>query len=58
MTFVHQPNGRMAAQSGSHDDCVMSLALAAFCSKLYPASGDAYAIERGKREPWGLHVPL
>ena len=27
-TFVMQPNGRMAAQYGSHDDCVMALGLA------------------------------
>jgi len=26
----------MSAAVGSHDDCVMSLAIAAFASKLYP----------------------
>ena len=38
-TFVNLPNGKMAAQPGSHDDCVMALAIAAFGAKMYPASG-------------------
>ena len=37
-TFVNFPNGRMAAQSGSHDDCVMALAIACFGCKMFPAS--------------------
>ena len=36
-TFVNFPNGRMAAQSGSHDDCVMALAIACFGCKMFPA---------------------
>ena len=36
-TFVNLPNGRMAAQSGSHDDCVMALAIACFGCKMFPA---------------------
>ena len=35
-TFVNLPNGKMAAQPGSHDDCVMALAIAAFGAKMYP----------------------
>ena len=35
-SFVFQSNGSMSAATGSHDDCVMSLAIAAFASKLYP----------------------
>lgn len=38
-TFVNFPDGKMAAQPGSHDDCVMSLAIAAFGAKMYPATG-------------------
>ena len=37
-TFVNFPNGRMAAQAGSHDDCVMALAIACFGCKMFPAS--------------------
>ena len=37
LTFVNFPNGRMAAQSGSHDDCVMALAIACFGCKMFPA---------------------
>jgi len=36
-TFVNFPNGRMAAQAGSHDDCVMALAIACFGCKMFPA---------------------
>jgi hypothetical protein len=36
-TFVNYPNGRMAAQAGSHDDCVMALAIACFGCKMFPA---------------------
>ena len=36
-TFVNLPNGRMAAQSGSHDDCVMALAIACFGCKMFPS---------------------
>jgi hypothetical protein len=39
-TFVNYPNGRMAAQSGSHDDCVMALAIACFGCKMFPATPD------------------
>ncbi len=35
-SFVFQSNGSMSAAIGSHDDCVMSLAIAAFATKLYP----------------------
>ena len=35
-SFVFQSNGSMSAATGSHDDCVMSLAIAAFATKLYP----------------------
>ena len=37
-TFVNFPNGKMAAQSGSHDDCVMALAIATFGCKMFPAA--------------------
>ena len=37
-TFVNFPNGRMAAQAGSHDDCVMALAIACFGCKMFPAT--------------------
>ena len=39
-TFVNYPNGRMAAQSGSHDDCVMALAIACFGCKMFPAMAE------------------
>ena len=35
-TFVAKPDGKMAAQHGSHDDCVMALAIACFGCKLFP----------------------
>tara|TARA_B100002019_G_scaffold70233_1_gene60438 strand:- start:911 stop:2671 length:1761 start_codon:yes stop_codon:yes gene_type:complete len=35
-TFVMQPNGKMSAQHGSHDDCVMALAIATFGCRMYP----------------------
>ena len=37
-TFANMPNGKMAAQPGSHDDCVMSLAIACFGCKMFPAT--------------------
>ena len=37
-TFVSKPDGKMAAQHGSHDDCVMALAIACFGCKLFPAT--------------------
>ena len=37
-TFVNFPTGRMAAQSGSHDDCVMALAIACFGCKMFPGT--------------------
>ena len=37
-TFVMQPNGRMQAQYGSHDDTVMALAIACFGCRMYPYS--------------------
>ena len=36
-TFVNYPNGKMAAQAGSLDDCVMALAIACFGCKMFPA---------------------
>jgi len=39
-TFVNMPNGKMAAQAGSHDDCVMALAIACFGCKMFPAMSD------------------
>ena len=35
-TFVMQSNGRMSAQYGSHDDCVMALAIACFGCRMFP----------------------
>lgn len=58
MTFVYQSNGRTAAQSGSHDDCVMALALAAFCVKLYPPSVESMRYTQYQKGGWNLHVPL
>ena len=37
-TFVNLPNGKMEAQHGSKDDCVMALAIAAFGCKMFPAT--------------------
>jgi hypothetical protein len=39
-TFVNYPNGSMRAQSGSHDDCVMALAIACFGCKMFPAMAE------------------
>ena len=35
-TFVNVSSGKMQAQHGCHDDCVMALAIAAFGCKMYP----------------------
>jgi len=61
-TFVFMPNGKAAAQSGSHDDCVMALALAALSCKLHPWSStsmlpDYYVNGTNVQEGWGLYVP-
>ena len=37
-TFVMQPNGKMQAQYGAHDDAVMALAIACFGCRMYPYS--------------------
>jgi hypothetical protein len=43
-TFVFLANGKTEAQAGSHDDCVMALALAALSCKLHPwSSGPRYS---------------
>ena len=39
-TFVNLPNGKMAAQPGAHDDCVMALAIACFGCKMFPGVPD------------------
>ena len=39
-TFVNLSSGKMQAQSGSHDDCVMSLAIAAFGCRIMPYYGE------------------
>lgn len=51
-TFVNLPNGKMAAQHGSHDDCVMAAAIACFGCKLFPSSdtGPHEYIYRSKPE--------
>jgi hypothetical protein len=33
MTFVVTENGKMEAEGGTHDDCVMALAIAAYVSE-------------------------
>tara|TARA_Y100001938_G_scaffold150408_1_gene241187 strand:- start:399 stop:2222 length:1824 start_codon:yes stop_codon:yes gene_type:complete len=60
MTFVNMPNGKQAAASGSHDDCVMALALAAWGCKVMPFSStdlvpNRYKGERGK--PFQVYIP-
>lgn len=62
-TFVFLPNGKTAAQAGSHDDCVMALALAALSCKLHPwtsvkrRSESWYGIEEASLSKWGVYVP-
>ena len=60
MTFVNMPNGKQAAASGSHDDCVMALALAAWGCKTMPFSStdlvpNRYGRQKGK--PYQIYVP-
>lgn len=60
MTFVNMPNGRQAAASGSHDDCVMALALAAWGCKVMPfSSTDLVPNRYGKQkgEPYQIYIP-
>jgi len=51
MTFVVLPNGKEAANSGSHDDCVMSLALAAWGCLKSPSIYRNTAFDAPKPEP-------
>ena len=47
-TFVHFPDGKMGAQYGSHDDCVIALAIALQLCRLHPPSYhyvDEYELE-------------
>ena len=37
-TFVHFPDGKMGAQHGSHDDCVIALAIALQLCRIHPPS--------------------
>ena len=52
-TFVVHSNGKEAAQSGSHDDRVMSLAIACFMCHEFPTEkyGEDYGVysDRGER---------
>jgi len=45
MTFVTLPNGKEAANTGAHDDCVMALGLACWGAVIRPSMLN-YAIER------------
>ena len=62
-TFVFLPNGKTAAQLGSHDDCVMALALAALSCKLHPWSsaprrGDTWhGASQYEQTQWGVYIP-
>jgi len=60
MTFVNMPNGKQAAASGSHDDAVMALALAAWGCKSMPFSSTDLALNRYRQnrgEPYQIYVP-
>ena len=56
-TFVNYPTGRQATQPGTHDDCVMALAIAAFGCKMYPASLPPPPRYYRGRPPIGMYVP-
>lgn len=62
-TFVFLPNGKTAAQPGSHDDCVMALALAALSCKLHPwTSAPSYrdtwhGASQYQQTKWGVYIP-
>ena len=62
-TFVFLPNGKTAAQPGSHDDCVMALALAALSCKLHPwTSAPSYrdtwhGAPAYQQTKWGVYIP-
>ena len=36
--FAHHADGKMAAQSGRHDDCVIALGIAVMMAHMYPPS--------------------
>ena len=59
MTFVNLPNGKQAAASGSHDDCVMALGLAAWGCKTMPFHSSSLLPNqyRDKSEPYQIYVP-
>ncbi|MBU97609.1 MAG: hypothetical protein CL429_00810 [Acidimicrobiaceae bacterium] len=62
-TFVFLSNGKTEAQSGSHDDCVMALALAALSCKLHPwSSSPRYSNTihgkfQGRNKRFSVYVP-
>ena len=37
-TFAHHPDGKMGAQHGRFDDCVIALCIALMVARLYPPS--------------------
>ena len=59
MTFVNLANGKQAAASGSHDDCVMALGLAAWGCKTMPFHSSSLLPNqyREKPEPYQIYVP-
>ena len=35
-SFVYKPDGKMEAQEGAHDDCVIAMGIAVMMAKLHP----------------------
>ena len=56
-TFVFHSNGKMSANQGSHDDCVMALAIACFGIKINPVSELPPPIYSASRPPVRYYSP-
>lgn len=51
-TFVHSHRGRMEAQAGTHDDLVMSLAIACYVLPQVPRYRRVLAVDRTREAPY------
>ena len=49
-SFAHHPDGKMAAQLGRHDDCVIALGIAVMMANLYPPT--MLSRKMSKEEAW------
>lgn len=56
-TFVYRPDGRVAAQEGCHDDCVIALALAVIGLRSVPRKGQHTGMAQMAPQKYGQKAP-